>query len=155
TRLKIAGATSSWSDLVQGLEALVNDFIFVGIAVFFLLSLEPRRKRRRVLTALHTLRSLAHIVDMHQLTKDPDRLLVDGPDTASSPSRTMTAFELARYLDYSTEMLAIVAKIAALYVQEFADPIALDAAGSVQALAVDLSRAIGQKIMLLDRRPSI
>jgi len=65
----------------------------------------------------------------------------------------MTAFELARYLDYSTEMLAIVAKIAALYVQEFADPIALDAAGSVQALAVDLSRAIGQKIMLLDRRP--
>ena len=151
SRLKLAGGPSNWSDLVQGLEALVNDVIFIGIAIFFLLSIEPRQKRRRVLTALHTLRSLAHIVDMHQLTKDPERFLAEGPHTTSSPQRTMTPFELYRYLDYSTEMLAIVAKIAALYVQEFADPIALDAAGSVQTLAVDLSRAIGQKIMLLDR----
>jgi hypothetical protein len=48
-------------------------------------------------------------------------------------------------------MLAIVGKVAALYVQEFDDPVALDAASSVQELAVNLSRAIWQKIMILDR----
>lgn len=151
TQVKFGGDAPGWSDLLQGLEALVNDVVFVGIAVYFLLGFEARRKRKRILRALHTLRSLAHIVDMHQLTKDPERLLSLGPRTASSPERTMTAFELTRYLDYSSEMLAIVGKVAALYVQDFDDPIALDAASSVQDLAVNLSRSIWQKIMILER----
>ena len=63
----------------------------------------------------------------------------------------MSAFELNRYLDYSSEMLAIVGKVAALYVQDFDDPVALDAASSVQDLAVNLSRSIWQKIVILER----
>jgi hypothetical protein len=51
---------------------------------------------------------MAHIVDMHQLTKDPEQLVGGGPRTRSSPKRTMTPFQLARYLDYSTELLAIM-----------------------------------------------
>ncbi|HVU03074.1 MAG TPA: hypothetical protein VHE30_15040 [Polyangiaceae bacterium] len=139
-----------WSDWVQGLEALVNDVVFVGVAAWFLLGLEVRRKRARALDALHVLRSLAHIVDMHQLTKDPESL-VHGPATASSPERRMTAFELTRYLDYSTELLAIVSKVAALYVQEFSDPVTVNAASDVEDLAVNLSRTIWQKIVILDR----
>lgn len=147
-------ASRSWSDIVQGVEALINDLVFVGIAIYFLLGLEVRQKRARALSALHVLRSLAHIVDMHQLTKDPDRITGAGRaglDTASSPSRTMTPFELTRYLDYSTEMLALVSKIAALYVQEFDDPVTVDAAGAVEELAVGLSRTIWQKIVILER----
>jgi hypothetical protein len=140
-----------FADWVQTTEALVNDIVFVGIAVYFLLGLETRRKRARALGALHVLRSLAHIVDMHQLTKDPERLLGAGPSTASSPRRTMTAFELTRYLDYSSEMLAIVSKIAALYVQELKDPVTLDAASAVEDLAGGLSRTMWQKIIILDR----
>ncbi|MFZ5891846.1 MAG: hypothetical protein ACOY0T_12390 [Myxococcota bacterium] len=151
TQLKFGAHAPGWSELLQGLEALVNDVVFVGVGIYFLLGFETRQKRKRVLTALHTLRSLAHIVDMHQLTKDPERWLRRGPRTPSSPERTMTAFELNRYLDYSTEMLAIVAKVAALYVQEFDDPVALDAASSVQDLAVNLSRSIWQKIVILER----
>jgi hypothetical protein len=139
-----------WSDWVQSLEAIVNDAVFVGVAVYFLLGLESRRKRARALAALHVLRSLAHIVDMHQLTKDPDRI-VSGPSTPSSPARTMSAFELTRYLDYSTELLAIISKVAALYVQELADPVTVAAASAVEELAVNLSRAIWQKIVILDR----
>lgn len=139
-----------WSDWVQGLEALVNDVVFVGVAAYFLLGLEVRRKRARALQALHVLRSLAHIVDMHQLTKDPESL-VAGPATPSSPERRMSAFELTRYLDYSTELLAIVSKVAALYVQEFSDPVTLEAASDVEDLAVNLSRTIWQKIVILDR----
>ena len=144
----------NWADWVQSLEALVNDAVFVGIAIYFLLGLETRRKRARALEALHVLRSLAHIVDMHQLTKDPEGI-VAGPRTASSPARTMSAFELTRYLDYSTELLAIVSKVAALYVQELADPVTVAAASAVEELAVNLSRAIWQKIVILDRVTNI
>jgi hypothetical protein len=141
----------TWSDWVQGLDALVNNVVFVGVAAYFLIGVEVRRKRKRALAALHVLRSLAHIVDMHQLTKDPEQLVGGGPKTASSPARTMTPFELARYLDYSIELLAILSKVAALYVQELSDPITMDAASAVEELAVNLSRTIWQKIIILDR----
>jgi len=140
-----------WADWVQSLEAMVNDAVFVGVAVYFLLGLEARHKRARAHAALHVLRSLAHIVDMHQLTKDPERTVSGGPSTPSSPARTMSAFELTRYLDYSTELLAIISKVAALYVQELADPVTVAAASDVEELAVNLSRAIWQKIVILER----
>lgn len=141
---------NDWASWAQSLEALVNDAVFVGAAVYFLLGLETRRKRARALSALHVLRSLAHIIDMHQLTKDPERV-VAGPSTPSSPVRTMSAFELTRYLDYSSELLAIISKVSALYVQELADPVTVAAASAVEELAVNLSRAIWQKIVILDR----
>jgi len=141
----------SWADWVQGTEAFVNDVVFVGIAVYFLLSIEVRRKRTRALGALHVLRSLAHIIDMHQLAKDPDRTFVARRNTASSPKPALTAFELTRYLDYCSELLAIVSKIAALYVQELADPTTVAAASGVEELCVGLSRTIWQKIVILDR----
>jgi hypothetical protein len=151
SQLSVSGGPQRWSDFLQGLEALVNDLIFAGIAVYFLLGLETRRKRTRVLKALHTLRSLAHIVDMHQLTKDPEPVGSAGLPTASSPQRSLTPFELNRYLDYASEMLAIMGKLAALYVQDFDDPVALNAASAVQDLTINLSRSIWQKIIILER----
>ncbi len=141
----------TFGDQVQSLEAFVNDIVFAGIAIYFLVGLEARDKRRRALEALHVLRSIAHIIDMHQLTKDPEALLNQGPATPSSPKRTMTAFELTRYLDYSIEMLAIISKMAALYVQELPDPVTIDAASSVEDLAHGLSRNIWQKLVILER----
>ena len=138
------------SDLLQGLDAGVNDVIFMGIAVYFLLSVEGRLKRRRALRALHELRSVAHIIDMHQLTKDPDRFLVQQVQTPSSPQRTMTRFELSRYLDYCSELLSHVSKLAALHAQYLADPVVLDAVNDVETLADGLSRKVWQKIMILD-----
>jgi hypothetical protein len=145
---------AGFSETAQGVEAAINDLIFVGVAIYFLLGIETRIKRARALKELHVLRSLAHVVDMHQLTKDPERLLggAEGRlDTASSPKRDMTPFQLTRYLDYSSELLAILSKIAAIYVQRFADPEALRAAGDIEDLTVGLSRNIWQKIMILDQ----
>ncbi|MEO8448243.1 MAG: hypothetical protein ABI647_00545 [Gemmatimonadota bacterium] len=138
-------------DLVQAVEAIVNDFIFVGIALYFLASLETRRKRRRALKALHELRSMAHIIDMHQLTKDPEWMRQPTTNTPSSPERPMTPFELSRYLDYSSELLSMLSKTAALYVQNFADPVTVSAVNEVENLTSGLSRKIWQKIMILDR----
>jgi hypothetical protein len=138
-------------ELVQVLEAGVNDLIFIGIVLFFLFTLENRVKRRRALHFLRELRALAHVIDMHQLTKDPDRLVRVGIDTRSSPLREMDQFRLGRYLDYCSEMLSLVSKIAALYAQTFDDPVVLGAVDEVESLTTGLSGKIWQKLMILDR----
>lgn len=61
-------------DFIQALEAGINDVVLIGLGIFFLISLERRFKRHRALGAIHELRALAHIIDMHQLTKDPTRV---------------------------------------------------------------------------------
>lgn len=118
-------------------------------AVFFLGSIETRLKRERALRSIHELRAIAHVIDMHQLTKDPEWVLDRGTESAVLPPRSMTAFELSRYLDYCTEMLAITGKIAALYIQRFEDSVALQAVNEVEDLASGLSSKIGQKLMIL------
>lgn len=138
-------------DLVQGIEAAINDLVFLGLAVFFLATVEGRLKRRRALRVLHELRSLAHIVDMHQLTKDPERLRFAQPDTASSPRRLMSPPQLGRYLDYCSELLSLDSKVAALLVQYFDDPVVLAGVDEVETLASGFSAKIWQKITLLDR----
>jgi hypothetical protein len=137
------------SDFIQGTEAFAQNLAFAGATVYGLLSLETRRKRNRIIEALHVLRSQAHIVDMHQLSKDPESLLA--PPTASSPERKMTDAELTRYLNYCAEMLALLSKIAAIYVENFHDAAAVDAASDVEDLTNGLSRTIWQKLVILDR----
>jgi len=140
-----------FAQTAQVVEAVVNDLVFVAIAIYFLVGIEWRIKRARALKELHVLRSMAHVIDMHQLTKDPERLLHGAADTASSPKRDMTPFQLTRYLDYSSELLALLSKVAAIYVQRFNDSETLRAAGDIEDLTVGLSRNIWQKIMILDQ----
>ena len=142
---------SNVSDFLQGVDAGVNELVLIGAATYFLLGWETRIKRKRALRAIHVLRSLAHIIDMHQLTKDPERLGAGKSNTPSSPTRSMTPFQLARYLDYCSEMLSIISKIAALYVQDFDDAVTLAAVDEVEDLAGSLSQKMWQKIMILDR----
>ena len=149
--LRLPTRFDGFAELVTGIEAAINDVIFLGFALFFLLTIETRLKRRRALNALHQLRSIVHIVDMHQLTKDPERLLAPRPDTASSPVRTMTPSELGRYLDYCSELLSLSSKVAALYVQHFNDPVVLGAVNEIESLATGFSGKVWQKITLLQR----
>lgn len=138
-------------DLVQAVESGLNDLIFFAIAIYFLINLETRIKRRRALEAVHELRSMAHIIDMHQLTKDPERVLQGWSATKNSPQEKMTALQLNRYLDYCSEMLSLIGKIASLYVQHFDDPAAVAAVSEVEQLSTGLSRKIWQKIMILNQ----
>ena len=91
---------------------------------------------------------------MHQLTKDPERVGIEPHRTASSPKSKLTQFELARYLDYCSEMLSITGKIAAIYVQRFRDPVVIAATNEVEQLCTGLSQKIWQKIMILHRTPT-
>lgn len=137
------------SDLLQGIEAAINNVVFVAIALYFLATVESRPKRRVALVALHELRCIAHIIDMHQLAKDPEHVLTPHLDTPP-PERVLTRLELSRYLDYCSEMLSLTSKLAALYVQYLHDPVVLDAVNDVETLADGLSSKIWQKIMILD-----
>lgn len=139
-------------DYVQAVESAINEIVFLGIAVWFLGSLEGRAKRRRALAAIHQLRSIAHVVDMHQLTKDPQQLLAPQSDTSSSPSRTMTRAQLGRYLDYCSELLSLNSKVAALFIQESNDPLILAAVDEVSGLTNGLSQKIWQKLTILESR---
>jgi hypothetical protein len=145
-----SGLLGDVGELVQSIDAATNELIFLSLTLYFFASLETRFKRRKALRMLHRLRSVAHVVDMHQLTKDPEHALRTVPPTASSPARTLSRAELVRYLDYCSEMLALISKLAALFAQPLQDPIVLDSVNDIESLTADLSRKIWQKITILD-----
>lgn len=149
------GSIESIEEFVQVLEPALGSMFFLAAIVAFLLSLETRWKRTRALAAMHELRAIAHVVDMHQLTKDPTEPNLGearmGPD-----DRPLTPEEFVRYLDFCSEMLSMVSKIGVLYVQDFPDSVAVGAVDEVESLTNGLSRRIWQKITLLrsERAPS-
>ena len=137
-------------ELIQVLEAGMNDVVLIGALLFFVFTMERRIKRHRALKAVHELRSIAHVIDMHQLTKDPERVISNVyVPTELSPPNTLDRFQLRRYLDYCSEMLSLTGKLAALYVQGFDDGVALASVNEVESLTTGLSRKIWQKIMIL------
>src|SRR5207244_12196455 len=138
-----------FAGFLQSSQAIQN-VVFLGVAVLFLANVETRIRRRRTLAAIHELRSIAHIVDMHQLTKDPDQVVADGSATPSSPERTMTRFELSRYLAYCAELLALTSKVAGMYVQDFQDPVVVAAVNDVEDVTTALLSKIGHTIMITD-----
>ena len=136
--------------VLQGVEATMNIFVLMGLAILSLVTIEDRMKRRRALRALHELRSIIHVIDMHQLTKDPSTIHSGLAPTEHSPKRLLSAAELERYLDYSSEMLSLTAKVAALYAQSFPDAVVTDAVSDIERVAANLSQKIWQKIMILE-----
>ena len=148
-RTLVKGGTFTLAEVLQSIDAATSELIFLSLVVLFLVSLETRLKRSTALRMLHRLRSIAHIVDMHQLTKDPEHALHHVPSTASSPSRTLSRTQLPRYLDYCSELLALTSKLAALHAQRLNDAVVLSAVNDIEALTADLSRKIWQKISIL------
>lgn len=136
----------STNDVIQITDALLSSLVLIGGSIFFLVSLETRIKRARALEALHELRAVAHVVDMHQLTKDPNAAQFPQKSTPSSPVRELDTFQLRRYLDYCAEMLSLVGKLAAIYSQKMPDPEIVSAANDIESLCATMSQKIWQKI---------
>ena len=142
-----------WS-VLEGIEAAISTLVYLGLAFAFLFTVEVRMKRRRVLAAMQELRALAHVLDMHQFSKDPERLIhrellasepgVDADGAALSP------FLTGRYLDYCSELLSLTGKVAALYARNVQDSVVLDAVNEIEGLTNGFARKIWQKIMILD-----
>jgi hypothetical protein len=72
----------------------------------------------------------------------PTIVLKDARLTAASPKRSMTQFELNRYLDYCAEMLALIGKLAALYGDHVRDGVVIDAVNDIENFTSSLGRKI-------------
>jgi hypothetical protein len=145
--------------MIEGVDAAISSIVFLGVTTLTVVTFENRVKRRKLLDAIHELRVLAHIIDMHQLAKDPDMFL-HGRDERAEPAETpedksgrdpLTPFLVGRYLDYCSELLSLIGKVAVIYVQDFQDPVVLTAVDEIEHLTTSLSRKIWQKIMIIDQ----
>jgi hypothetical protein len=158
-----AGSVDAY-EMVQVIEATLSGIVLLGAIVLFIVTLEVRSKRKLTLEALHELRVLAHVIDMHQLTKDPERSFDDergksggqagaqpGAATVGAAVATLAPFDLDYYLNYCGDLLALVGKVAAWYLQGFQDEVVLGAVNEIEDLTNGLSRKIWQKLMLLDQ----
>lgn len=146
---KVESDITQLSNLVALSEAALNDVVLIGATIIFLMTLETRAKRSKVVKAISRLRSIAHIIDAHQLTKDPNAIAQTTHNTEHSPKRNLTRYELGRYLDYCSEMLSLTSKVGFLYIQHFDDPVSVNAVNDLENLTTGLSRKVWQKIMIL------
>jgi hypothetical protein len=140
--------TTDWVFLV---ESVINDLVFAAIAVVFLWALAERLERRPLLQLLHRLRSLAHVIDMHQLSKDPEQLSPSYTPTTQSIVHGLDADQLYHYLTYCSEMLSLTAKTSALCGEYSTDGVVLETISYIETLTTELSNKIWQKISLLPR----
>ncbi len=149
--VNVAFTKITLAEVVQVTEAAVNDIVLFGLAIFFLITLESKLKRAKTISSLNELRAVAHIIDMHQLTKDPTEIGAQSKNTASSPTRILTPYQLKRYLDYCSEMLAILGKMAAVYAQHIPESSVVSSVNEIETLTSGISRKIWQKIMIVER----
>jgi hypothetical protein len=142
-------------ELAQGVDAALSILILFGAALAFVVTLEVRSKRKRALEALHELRVLAHVIDLHQLAKDPGRDQIGAPKIDACepalPGELFTADDLNAYLNECSDLLALIGKVAAWYVQGFHDSVVLRTVNEIEDLTNGLSRKIWQKLTLLER----
>lgn len=142
--------TLTFSAVVALAESTINDMVLLGAAIFFLVTLENRVKRTRSIKFLNELRAVAHVIDMHQLTKDPILIADRRKNTPNSPIRSYSKFELSRYLDYCTELLSLVGKVAALYSQSMPDDNVHSSVNDIEVLSSGISQKIWQKLFILN-----
>ena len=139
-------------DWLPLIESAVNDIVFVAIAVVVLHSLPQRVQRSDLLAKLHRLRSLAHIIDMHQLTKEPESLRDALLNSADDPDADLTPEQVEYYLEYCTELLSLVGKAAALCAEESQDDVVLNTVSTIETLTMGMSRKVWQKITVLSEQ---
>lgn len=138
------------TNVMQGLDSATSLMIVLGGGALYLSTFEGRWRRDRAMKGLHELRSIVHVIDMHQLSKDPSAF--GAPRTTSSPDRPMSVWQLLRYLGYCSELLSLASKVAALYADKIRDPAIVDAVGDIERLTAHLSQKIWQKIELIHER---
>ncbi|MGQ0624166.1 MAG: hypothetical protein ACT4PP_05845, partial [Sporichthyaceae bacterium] len=93
-----------------------------------------------------------HDVDMHQLAKSPEQRSPDYEPTEHSIALELSEDELRHYLRYCAELLALLAKVGALFAEHSSDPVVLETVAALEYLTTDLNAEIWQKVALLPGR---
>ena len=125
----------------QDLDAFINILIFGSAITWFLLNWQAKSKRRFIIGRINELRSFGHVIDMHQLTKDP----------FFDDEMEMSDKDLIRYLDYCGDLLSCCSKLAATYLEHTDDETVVQYVNEFESLTGQFNRKIWQKITILDR----
>ncbi len=126
----------------QDLDAFINILIFGSAITWFLLNWQAKSKRRFIIGRINELRSFGHVIDMHQLTKDP----------FFDDEMEMSDDDLIRYLDYCGDLLSCCSKLAATYLEHTDDELVVQYVNEFEALTGQFNRKIWQKITILDSK---
>lgn len=135
----------NFAQFVEILDALLNIVLLIAGAVVSLIAVEKRVQRSRALSAIHELRAMAHVIDMHQLAKQPEYT----GDRSVGHGEALPPADLIAYLSWCTELLSLLSKLGAYYVQDLDDEVSLDEANELEDLTTGLAQKIWQKIMLV------
>lgn len=135
---------------LQGIDSGIHIAVSAALAIFFVATLERRRKRRIAFNGLNSLLNFAHVIDSHQIDKDPTAFASGLPRIGIPSKPPLQPAELLRYLDYCSEMLSLVRRFAALYGQESGDTVITESVASIADLTSSLSNKIWQKITILN-----
>lgn len=139
-------------DFLEATDAGIHILLVLAGGILFLVATERRIQRKRAMSSLNELRSLAHIIDMHQMSKDPITRQTETTDPEVLRGRTVhTPVQLGQYLDFSADMLSIVGKLAALYPQNLDDRDVLVAVNEIESLSTSTARKVWQKLMILNQ----
>jgi hypothetical protein len=132
--------THAITDTLKFLDSTKGAAVYLSVFGAIFIGLEIRWKRHRALKAVAEIRALAHIVDMHQLAKDPpiEQFRESGQQV-----------KILEYLHACTALLALLSKVAQFYVENFPDPVATNAVNDFELITTGLSNKIWMKILSL------
>lgn len=145
--LQFRETVGSLGDFLEATDAGLQMVLLLGASIAFLVTLESRIRRNRALAAIAEFRSMAHLVDMHQINKDPG--IDHRPLPAGVDRRTVRSdANLVIYLDHASDLLALIGKLAAYYGQHLRDRVVLDAVNEIESLTTGMSANLWQKIQM-------
>lgn len=149
---EIKREAENFSGMLQGIDAGMNILLLMGGTGLFLSTLQSRWSRQRALDGLYELRSIVHVIDMHQLTKDPTGIAtVAQPAQVGPGQRQLSIDELEAYLDFCAELFSLAAKVAALYAQSTRDSLVIEVVSDIERLTASLSQKVWQKLTIVQQ----
>lgn len=145
--LSFSEEVTNLGDFLEATDAGLHMLLVLAGGIYFLVGMENRMRRNQALDAIAEFRSLTHLVDLHQINKNPG---LDSLKPPENDKRTVRSDEaLASYLDFSGDLLSIVGKLAAYYAQNLSDRVVLDAVNEIETLTCSLSNKLWLKILVL------
>ena len=108
-------------------------------ALWFLITLEARLKRKRALDSLQELREFIHVIDATQRYYTPDLYRQDGEGPSHSRRFDHT------YLLFCSQMLGVISNLAALYTRGSAGDSIMRASADIEMFATALTSKLYAK----------
>jgi hypothetical protein len=133
------------TELFEATDAGFNLLVILAGALWFLITLEARLKRKRALGSIEELREFIHVIDLTQLYYTPE---LYNPDDANS--QNAWGFDYT-YLLFCTQMIGVISNLAALYTRGAAGDSVLRAASDVEMLATAVNSKLLSKVETVGR----